>query len=96
MRIQMKCSPEGVIIDRTGVNLQMVTTGETANVYWLRDIKSEVNKTIEKCGRFIQAQIPEATSEYDCTTQYDPFPRPLIKTALDNELKWKISINYVS
>jgi hypothetical protein len=48
MRIQMKCSPEGVIIDRTGVNLQMVMTGETANVYWLGDIESEVNKTIEK------------------------------------------------
>lgn len=38
MGIHIKCSPEGAITDKTGLNLQMVMTEGTANVYWLGEI----------------------------------------------------------
>ena len=41
MGIQMKCSPDGVIIERTGLQLPVATAGETANVYWVGGIEAD-------------------------------------------------------
>uniref|UniRef100_A0A4W5Q3E0 ribonuclease H n=1 Tax=Hucho hucho TaxID=62062 RepID=A0A4W5Q3E0_9TELE len=81
MGIQIQCSPDGVIIDKIGLQLPMINKQGTANVYWLGGIEVDVDKTVRRWGRFIQAQIPKAVrvkSEYHCTMQFDPNQDPVL------------------
>lgn len=82
MGIQIKCSPDGVIIEKIGLQLPVVSTGVMANVYWLGGIETDVDRTARRWGKFIQAQIPKAVrakSEYHCTMQFDPHQDPLLE-----------------
>ncbi len=60
MGSQIWCSPDGVYIDAIGIETQMMVLAIKANVYWIGHIESNVRKTINKWGKFIEAQIPEA------------------------------------
>ena len=86
MGLQIKCSLDGVIIERTGLQLPVMNTEGTANVYWLGGIESDVDRTVRKWGKFIQAQIPKAVrakSEYHCTMQFDHHQDPLLEQLWD-------------
>lgn len=82
MGMQIKCSPEGVLIERIGLQLPVIATGETANVYWSGGIEADIDRTVSRWGRFIRAQILKAArakSEYHCTMQYDPHQDPVLE-----------------
>ncbi len=72
--LQIWCSPDGVYIDTMGIVTQMMVLEPKANVYWIGQIESDVRKTINKWGKFSEAQIPEAQlqrSELHCAMIYD-------------------------
>ncbi len=76
MGLQIWCSPDGVYIDTIGIT----------NVYWIGQIEPDVEKTINKWGKFIEAQIPEAQlprSEFHCTVTYD------LEIDLKKEIQWQ-------
>ena len=68
--LQIRCSTEGIYIDAIGTETQMVVAEPKANVYWIGQIEQDVRQTVNKWGKFIEAQIPEAQllkSEFQCT-----------------------------
>lgn len=61
--------------DAIGTKTQMVVAEPKTNVYWLGQVEQDVRQTVNKWGKFIEAQIPEARlskSEFHCTMIYDP------------------------
>ncbi len=74
MGLQIWCPPDGVYIDTLGIETQMMVLEPKANVYWIGQIESDVRKTINKWGKFIEGQIPKAQLtrlEFHCTMIYD-------------------------
>lgn len=70
------CSPDGIYIDMQGLETQMMMISQpTVNVYWLGQIEKDVRQIVNKWGKLIEAQIPEARlprTEFHCTMVYDP------------------------
>jgi len=73
---QILCTPQGILIEPTSIVSQMIVSPPaTANVYWIGGIQEHVNITMEKWGKYIKAQIPQARQSrmgYHCTLMYDP------------------------
>ncbi len=76
MGLQIWCSPDGVYIDTMGIVTQMMVL----------EPKADVRKTINKWGKFSEAQIPETQfkrSELHCAMIYDLERDEKIKKKLD-------------
>lgn len=56
MDLQIWCSPDGV--DSRGIKMQMIISQPNANVHWLGKLEADVEKSISKWGKLIEAQIP--------------------------------------
>lgn len=72
--LKIWCFLEGVYVDGEGVETQMLVTEAKANVFWIGQLDDGVQQVIDKWGRFIEAQIPEARLpdlEFHCTMMYD-------------------------
>ncbi|XP_016102534.1 uncharacterized protein [Sinocyclocheilus grahami] len=90
LKMQIWCTPEGIYIDDRAMRQMNVSTSQQAqepcaNMYWLGDLKEDVEKTISKWGRYIREQLCEPSlpkTEFHCTMKYDESKNP------DFEKKW--------
>ena len=68
------CSPQGIILDKQGLEFPELTQPDTARIYWLGDISEPVMVAFNKWEKYIRVQCPKArkpTLDYHCTMYYD-------------------------
>ena len=82
MGVQIKCTADGIILDKIGLDTSTLTASPTANVYVLGEVDKPVLQTMCLWEKFIKAQLPNATQPklpYHCTLKYDPFLDPTLE-----------------
>ena len=53
LKIKIWCSPQGIIMDKEGLEFPELTQTDTARIYWLGDISEQVTVAFNKWGKFI-------------------------------------------
>ncbi len=79
LKMQIWCTPDGIYVDDKAIRQMNVSTLQQtqepcANIYWLGELKEDVEKTISKWGRYIREQLCESSlpkTEFHCTMKYD-------------------------
>ncbi len=79
LKMQIWCTPDGIYVDDKAIRQMNVSTLQQtqepcANIYWLGELKEDVEKTISKWGRYIREQLCEPSltkTEFHCTMKYD-------------------------
>ncbi len=79
LKMQIWCTPDGIYVDDRAIRQMNVSTLQQtqepcANIYWLGELKEDVEKTISKWGRYIREQLCEPSlpkTEFHCTMKYD-------------------------
>ncbi len=77
--MQIWCTPDGIYIDDRAIRQMNVSEVQQmqepcANMYWLCDLKYDVEKTIDKWGKYIREQLCEPSlpkTEFHCTMMFD-------------------------
>ncbi len=79
LKMQIWCTPDGIYVDDKAIRQMNVSTLQQtqepcANIYWLGELKEDVETTISKWGRYIREQLCEPSlpkTEFHCTMKYD-------------------------
>ncbi len=79
LKMQIWCTPDGIYVDDKAIRQMNVSTLQQtqepcANIYWLGELKEDVEKTISKWGRYMREQLCEPSlpkTEFHCTMKYD-------------------------
>ncbi len=99
LKMQVWCTPDGIYVDDRAIRQMNVSTLQQtqepcANIYWLGELKEDVEKTISKWGRYIREQLCEPSlpkTEFHCTMKYDENKDPELENRwLENTKGLKI------
>ncbi len=101
LKMQIWCTPDRIYVDdrafrQMNVSTLQQTQEPCANIYWLGELKEEVERTISKWGRYIREQLCEPSlpkTDFNCTMKYDENKDPeLEKRWLANTKGLKMSM----
>ncbi len=92
LKMQIWCTPDGIYVDDKAIRQMNVSTLQQtqepcANIYWLGELKEDVERTISKWGRYIREQLCEPSlpkTEFHCTMKYDETKTLNLKKWLEN------------
>ena len=73
LKIKICCSPQGIFLDKEGLEVPELTHPDTARIYWLGDISEPVTVAFNKWEKYIRVQCPKArepTLDYHCIMMF--------------------------